>query len=62
MAVASLVLGIIALIPVPFLGLIPGVLAIIFGALTLQGLGIPGFILGIVGVVEHIIILILIGK
>jgi hypothetical protein len=55
MEVAALVLGIIALIPI--LGIIPAILAILFGAFTMSGVGEAGFVLGVISLGAHAIVL-----
>ena len=47
---------------IPFLGLIPSILAVVFGAVyfpELTELSLAGFILGIIGLIEQIIVFIL---
>jgi len=62
MEVLLFVLGLTSL--APFFGLIPSALAIIFGAVyftELTGLSLAGFILGIIGAIEQVILFILAG-
>jgi hypothetical protein len=74
MAVASLVLGICALVLfwIPWLGFLLGILAIIFGGLALsqirkepslggQGMAVAGLVCGIIGIAIWLILIISIG-
>lgn len=64
-AIATMVCGILSIF-LPIIGLILGTLAIVFGVLVKnetkqwQGIGLTGFICGIIGVIENIIIIIII--
>jgi len=63
MIIASLVLGILGLVFCwfPFVGIILCTLAVIFGAMKMKtGMGIAGFILGLVGLPISVLITILI--
>lgn len=63
--VTSLVLGIVALC-IPVFGFVPGVLAVIFGALRLRkgapgrGMAIAGFVCGLLAVIAYSLIFILV--